>query len=98
MKVNTYKTIITLLDVLCGCETCSLSLRGEHRLSVFENKVLWKIFGAKRDKITEEWRKLHNTETYATVGHNFNAFQCDYLARLDTTTIAPLHCETLSQA
>ncbi|KAJ4429604.1 hypothetical protein ANN_21790 [Periplaneta americana] len=37
----------------------------EHRLRVFENKVLRKIFGAKRDEVTGEWRKLHNTELHA---------------------------------
>ena len=40
----------------------SLTLREEHRLRVFENKVLRKIFGAKRNEITGEWRKLHNAE------------------------------------
>ena len=48
-----------------GCETWSVTLREEHRLSVFENKVLRKIFGAKRNEITGEWRKLHNTELHA---------------------------------
>ena len=51
LKVKTYKTII-LLVVLYGCETWSLTLREEHRLRVFENKVLKKIFGAKKDEIT----------------------------------------------
>ena len=51
LKINTYKTI-TLPVVLYGCETWSLMLREEHRLRVFENKVLRKIFGAKRDEIT----------------------------------------------
>ena len=51
MKVNTYKTII-LPVVLCGCETWSLTLREEHRLRVFENKVLRNMFGSKRDEIT----------------------------------------------
>ena len=45
--------------VLYGCETWSLTLKEEHRLRVFENKVLLrKIFGAKGDEITGEWRKL----------------------------------------
>ncbi|KAJ4452239.1 hypothetical protein ANN_03757 [Periplaneta americana] len=47
------------------CETWTLTLREEHRLRVFENKVLRKIFGAKRDEVTGEWRKLHNTELHA---------------------------------
>ena len=64
LKVKTYKTII-LPVVLYGCETWSLTLREEHRLWVFENKVLRKIFGAKKDEITGEWRKLHNAELHA---------------------------------
>ncbi|KAJ4428334.1 hypothetical protein ANN_24353 [Periplaneta americana] len=48
-----------------GCETWTLTLREEHRLRMFENKVLRKIFGAKRDEVTGEWRKLHNTELHA---------------------------------
>ena len=50
LKVNTYKTII-LPAVFYGCGTWSLTLKEECRLRVFENKVLRKIFGAKRDKI-----------------------------------------------
>jgi hypothetical protein len=46
--------------VLYGCETWSLTLREEHRLRVFENRVLTRIFGPKRDEVTGEWRKLHN--------------------------------------
>ena len=64
LKVNAYKTVI-LPVVLYGCETWFLTLREEHRLRVFENKVLIKIFGAKRDEITGEWRKLHNAELHA---------------------------------
>jgi hypothetical protein len=60
-KIKIYRTII-LPDVLNGCETWSLTLRGEHRLTVFENKVLRRIFGPKTDKATGEWRKLHNDE------------------------------------
>jgi hypothetical protein len=48
--------------VLYGCETWSLTLREEHRLRVFENRVLRRIFGPKRDEVTGEWRKLHNKE------------------------------------
>jgi hypothetical protein len=46
--------------VLYGCETWSLTLREERRLRVFENRVLRRIFGPKRDRVTGEWRKLHN--------------------------------------
>jgi hypothetical protein len=61
LKVKIYKTII-LLVILYGCETWSLTLREEHRLRVFENRVLRRIFGPKRDEITGEWRKLHSGE------------------------------------
>jgi len=48
--------------VLYGCETWSLTLREERRLRVFENRVLRKVFGPKRDEVTGKWRKLHNEE------------------------------------
>ncbi|KAJ4447749.1 hypothetical protein ANN_09757 [Periplaneta americana] len=51
--------------LLYGCETWIFTLREEQRLSVFENKVLRKIFGAKKDEVTGEWRKLHNAELHA---------------------------------
>jgi hypothetical protein len=47
-----------------GCETWSLTLREEHRLRVFENRVLRRIFGRMRDEVTGEWRKLHNEELH----------------------------------
>jgi hypothetical protein len=61
VKVKIYKTKI-LPVVLYGCETWSLTLSGEHRLRVFENRVLRRIFGPRRDEATGEWRKLHNEE------------------------------------
>jgi hypothetical protein len=48
--------------VLYWCDTWSLTLREEHRLREFENRVLWRIFGPKRDEVTGEWRRLHNEE------------------------------------
>ena len=53
-----YRTII-LPVVLYGCETWSLTLREERRLRVYENRVLRRVFGPKRDEVTGEWRKLH---------------------------------------
>jgi hypothetical protein len=50
--------------VLYGCETWSLTLRAEQRLRVFENRVLRRVFGPKRDEVTGEWRKLHNEELH----------------------------------
>ncbi|KAJ4444166.1 hypothetical protein ANN_05955 [Periplaneta americana] len=64
LKVRIYKTVI-LPVVLYGCETWTLILREEHRLRVFENRVLRKMFGAKRDEVTGEWRTLHSTELQA---------------------------------
>ena len=53
LNIKIYRTII-LPDVLYGCETWSLTSRGEHRLRVFENRVLRRIFGPKRDGVTGE--------------------------------------------
>jgi hypothetical protein len=50
--------------VLYRCEAWSLTLREEHRLRVFEKRVLRRIFGPKRDEVTREWRKLHNEELH----------------------------------
>jgi len=61
IKTTTYRSII-LPVVLYGCETWSLILRKECRQSVFENRVLRRIFGPKRNEVQGEWRKLHNEE------------------------------------
>ena len=61
LKIKIYRTII-LPVVLYGCENWSLTLREEHRLMLFENRVLRRIFGPKRDEVTGEWRKLRNEE------------------------------------
>jgi hypothetical protein len=63
MKVRIYKTI-TLPVVLYGCEKQSLPVREEHRLRVFENRVLRRIFGPKRDGVMGGWRKLYNKELH----------------------------------
>jgi len=55
-----------ILPALYESETWSLTLREEHRLKVFENRVPRRIFGPKREKVTRGWRKLHNDEL-----HNF---------------------------
>jgi hypothetical protein len=64
VKIKIYKTIILPLVFLYGFETLSLTLREEHRLRVFENRVLRRIFGPKRDEVTGGWRKLHNEELH----------------------------------
>jgi hypothetical protein len=52
-----------LLVVLYRCGACwSLILREEHKVRVFQKRVLRRIFGPKRDKVTREWRKVHNEE------------------------------------
>jgi hypothetical protein len=58
-KIKIHRSII-LPVVVYGCETWSLTLRGERRLRDFENRVFGRIFGPKRDEVTREWRKLHN--------------------------------------
>jgi hypothetical protein len=55
---------IGLPAILYGCETWYVILREEHRLRVFENRVLRGIFGPKRDEVTGEWRKLHSGELH----------------------------------
>ena len=61
LKIKIYRTII-LPVVLYGCETCSLTLREERKLRVFESMVLRRIFGSRRDEVMGEWRRLHNEE------------------------------------
>ena len=61
LRIKIYRTII-LSVVLYGCETWSLPLREERRLRVFDNRVLRRIFGPKRDEVRREWGKLYNEE------------------------------------
>ena len=61
VKIKVHRTIF-LPVVLYGCETWSITLREERRLRVFENRVLRRIFGPKRDEITRKWRKLRSEE------------------------------------
>ena len=60
-KTQIHRTII-LPVVLYGCEAWSLTLRKERKLRVFENMVLRRIFGPRRNEVTGEWRRLHNEE------------------------------------
>jgi len=60
-KIKIYRTII-LPVLLYGCETLSLTLQEERKLKVFENMVLRRIFGPRKDEVTGEWRRLHNEE------------------------------------
>ena len=68
MKIKIYKTII-LPVVLYGCETWSLTLREGSRIRVFENRILRRIFGPKRDE-NGEWRRLHNEELHGLYRSN----------------------------
>ena len=61
LKIKIYRTIILPVH-LYGCEAWSLILREERKLRVFENTVLRRIFGPRRDEVTGEWRRLHNEE------------------------------------
>jgi hypothetical protein len=62
--VSIYSTLFRtiILPVLYGCEVWSLTLREERRLKVYENRVLRRVFGPKRNEVTGEWKKLHNEE------------------------------------
>jgi hypothetical protein len=63
VKIRIYK-FINLPVVLCGCETWYLTLKEEHRLSVFENRVVRRIFGLKGDGVMGDCRKLHNEKLH----------------------------------
>jgi hypothetical protein len=63
LKIKIYKTVI-FPDVLYGCETWSLTLREEHGLRIFGNRVLRRIFGPKREE-DGSWKKLHNDELHS---------------------------------
>jgi hypothetical protein len=61
--------IINCITTICfvvwyGCETWYFTLRKEHRLRVFENRVLREVFGPKREQVTREWRRLRNGELH----------------------------------
>jgi hypothetical protein len=68
LKIKIYRTIIVPV-VLYGCETWSFRLGEEYRLRVFENRVLRRIFGPKRDEVTRDWRKLHNKDLNHCITH-----------------------------
>jgi hypothetical protein len=63
---HSVKNLLTIIlpVVLYGCETWSLALSEEHRLRVFENRVLRRIFGPKWDEVMSEWRKMHSKELH----------------------------------
>jgi hypothetical protein len=64
VKIKIYRTII-LPVVLYGCETWSLTVREKCKLRVYEDRMLRRIFGPKRDEVTVEWRRLHNKDLHA---------------------------------
>jgi hypothetical protein len=66
MSLHEYQPVFyyTFITQIYGCEIWSLTLREEHKLRVFENRVLKRIFGLKRDGVTGEQRKLHNEELH----------------------------------
>jgi hypothetical protein len=71
VKVKIYKTIIMPV-VFYGWEMWCVTLREEHRLRVFENRVLRGIFGPERDQVTGEWRKLYSGELHKCTHHQIS--------------------------
>ena len=63
LKLKIYRTVILPVILYC-CKSWSTTLADEHKLRVFENRVLGKIYGPKRDEMTGEWRRLHNEELH----------------------------------
>jgi hypothetical protein len=79
--------------VLYGCETWSLTLREEHRPRVFENRVLRRIFGPKRDEVTGDWRKLQNEELHNLYSSpNINQIKEDEMGRACSTNGGEEEC------
>jgi hypothetical protein len=72
IKIKIYRTII-LPVILYGCESWSLILREECRLRVFENKVLRRIFGPKRDEVTGKWRRLLTRSFMLCTPHQYHS-------------------------
>jgi hypothetical protein len=67
--------------VLYGCETWSRTFKEERRLRVFENSVMRRIFGPKRDKVRGEWRRLHNEElnnVYSSTNSRYSGVQIEW--------------------
>ena len=62
LPVLRFRPATVILPVVYGCETWSLTLRQEHKLRVFENMALRRIFGPKRVEVLGEWRKVHDDE------------------------------------
>ena len=62
MALRIWKLYFLVLYTVAPTSSCSLTLREERRLRVFENRMLRRVFGPKRDEVTGEWRKLHNEE------------------------------------
>jgi hypothetical protein len=59
-----FALISVITNVLCGCESWSVTLSEEHRLRALENRVLRWMFGLKRDDAAKDWRRLHDEELY----------------------------------
>jgi hypothetical protein len=70
LKIKIYKTVI-LSVLLYGCETWPLTFREEHRLRVFENRVLRRIFGPEKEE-DGSWKKLHNDELHGILLGSLN--------------------------
>jgi hypothetical protein len=70
IKIKVYGTAIFFPVLLYGCETWSLTVSKECKLRVFENRLLRRIFGPKRDEVTGELRKLNNEEIYDLYSSN----------------------------
>jgi hypothetical protein len=71
LKIKIYKTVI-LSVVLYGCGTWCLTLREEHRLRGFEERVQRRIFGLGRDDGTADWRKLYNEVLHKLYSTKYN--------------------------
>ena len=81
VKIKIYKSVI-LRVVLHECGAWSLTLKEEHRLKAFENRVLWIVFGPNVEKLTGEWRRPYITRSVMTYTP-YQIFGCSNLEECD---------------
>ena len=92
IRIKIYRYIV--LPVVYGRVTWSLILREESRLRVFDNRVLKRIFGPKRDRITRNWIKLHNKELFIQVIKSRRIRRAEYVPHMGDRCIQDFGWET----
>jgi hypothetical protein len=93
--IYTKTTILPV--VLCGYENWSLTLREKQTLRLFENRVLWRIFGTKREEVAGGWRRLHNEELHNIYEGVSKSFRIGHLERgLQMVQLSAIRCSYIA--